>query len=101
MAELPDTVVPRPAEQLHLPEEQTPAFDAIFRRHHAMIAETESENAVKVHQSFYEMGKEILELLNEEQAAEFRETHRKICTVFLPPIPLGEEGQHHCPELWK
>lgn len=103
MAELPDHVVPRLAEQLELTDEQLPKFDAIFRLHHARITKVESENAVNVHQSFYDMGKEILALLDEEQSAEFRETHRKICTVFLPPIPLGADGanQHRCPELWE
>ncbi len=100
MAELPDTVIPRLADQLELTDEQLPKFDEVFRRHHAEITRTVGGNAVRVHQLFYEMGKEIIALLDEEQAAEFREIHRKLCSVFLPPIPLGTEGgEHHCPEL--
>jgi len=100
MAELPDTVIPRLAEQLELTEEQLPKFDAVFRRHHAEITQTVGTNAVRVHQLFYEMGKEIIALLDAEQAAKFREIHRKLCAVFLPPIPLGTEGgEHPCPEL--
>lgn len=104
IAELPDHVVPRLADQLSLTEEQLPLFDAAFRLHHAKIVEIEGQNAVDVHQHFYEMGKEILGLLDEEQATEFRETHRKICSVFLPPFPFnftvdGKAPVHHCLEL--
>ena len=102
MAELPDNVMPRLTSQLTLTDEQLPKFDAVFRRHHAEITRLEADNAVKVHQEFYDMGKELLALLDEKQAVEFREILRKICTVFLPPIPLGTEGAvHHCPELWE
>ena len=101
MAELPDHVVPRLAEQFDLSDDQLTQFDTVFRKYHGQITEVETENAVQVHDLFYEMGKEIIPLLNEEQVAEFRETHRKICTVFLPVIPLeADEGVHHCPELW-
>ena len=104
IAELPDHAVPRLAEQLSLTDEQLPLFDAAFRRHHSLIVEVEGQNAVAVHQHFYEMGKEILALLDETQAAEFRETHRKICSVFLPPFPInftvdGKAPVHHCLEL--
>lgn len=101
MAELPDNVIPRLASQLSLTEEQLPEFDAIFRKHHVEITRLEADSAVAVHQEFYALGKELLALLDEKQTAEFKETHRKICTVFLPPIPLGTEGAaHRCPELW-
>jgi hypothetical protein len=94
--------VPRLADQLGLTEEQLPEFDTAFRKYHAKITEAETKNAVAVHQYFYEMGKEILPLLDADQATAFRETHRKICTVFLPPIPRGGDvGQHHCPTLWQ
>lgn len=104
MSELPDTVVPRLSDRLSLNPEQRTVFDQIFRKYHAQIAASEGENAVKVHQYFYEMGKEILAILDEKQAAEFREFHRKICTVFLPPIPQGfkvngEPVRHPCEDL--
>lgn len=104
MDELPDNAIPRMAKDLSLTAEQLPEFDRIFRKYHGEIARTEGENAVKVHEYFYEMGKEILPLLNEKQAAEFRELHRKICTVFLPAIPkyLSTEGKaphHPCEDL--
>jgi len=102
MGELPDHVVPRLASKLSLTEEQLPPFDAIFREHHAEITRLAAENAVEVHRHFYEMGKGLLALLDEKQAADFRETHRKICTLFLPPIPHVADGDaHRCPALWE
>ncbi len=100
--ELPDTVIPKLADDLALKGDQLAAFDEAFRRHHAVIAQLESENSVAVHQEFYELGKEIMPILNAEQAAEFKETLRKVCTVFLPPLAnASDESIHHCPELWK
>lgn len=104
MDELPDNAIPRMAEDLSLSAEQLPEFARIFRKYHVDIAKVEGENAVKVHELFYEMGKEILPLLDEAQAAEFRELHRKICTVFLPPIPKylsadGKAPHHPCEDL--
>ena len=100
MAELPDHVVPRLADRIDLREEQVPEFDEVFRRHHALITESEGANAVRVHKAFFEMGKEVLPLLDEAQATKFREEHRKICSVFLPTIPLSlESSEHHCSEL--
>jgi hypothetical protein len=100
MGELPDIVVPRLAGRIDLREEQIPEFDQIFRRHHALITESEGSNAVRVHKAFFEMGKEVLPLLDDAQATKFREEHRKICSVFLPTIPLElEENEHHCSEL--
>jgi len=104
MDELPDHAIPRMAEDLALTPEQLPEFERIFRKYHTDIATAEGQNAVKVHELFYEMGKEILPLLNETQAAEFRELHRKICTVFLPPIPMylkvdGKSPHHPCEDL--
>lgn len=87
MDELPDNVIPRLAEDLALTPTQLEGFDRVFRNYHSDIARVEGENAIKVHQLFYDMGKEILPLLDETQAAQFREVHRKICTVFLPPLP--------------
>lgn len=104
MDELPDNAIPRVAKTLKLTPEQLPEFDRIFRKYHSEIATAEGHNAVKVHELFYAMGKEILPLLDEVQAAEFRELHRKICTVFLPPIPLylkvdGQVPHHPCEDL--
>lgn len=104
MDELPDNAIPRVAKDLNLSPEQFPEFERIFRKYHADIATVEGENAVKVHELFYAMGKEILPLLDENQAAEFRELHRKICTVFLPPIPMylkvdGKSPHHPCEDL--
>lgn len=104
MDELPDNAIPRMAKDLSLTPTQIPEFDRIFRKYHVEIANVEGENAVKVHELFYEMGKEILPLLDEKQAAEFRELHRKICTVFLPPIPKynapdGKVPHHPCADL--
>ena len=100
MAELPDTIIPRLADQLELTADQLPEFDAIFRQKHAEITKTVGANAVRVHELFYEMGKEIVALLDKKQAAKFREIHRKLCSVFLPPIPLGTKGaEHHCSDL--
>jgi hypothetical protein len=104
MDKLPDYAIPRMAEDLALTPDQLPEFDRIFRKYHTDISTAEAENAVKVHELFYAMGKEILPLLNETQAAEFRELHRKICTVFLPPIPMylkvdGKSPHHPCEDL--
>lgn len=104
MDELPDNAIPRVAKELNLSPEQLPDFDRIFRKYHTDIATVEGQNAVKVHEIFYAMGKEILPLLDEAQASTFRELHRKICTVFLPPIPMylkvdGETPQHPCEDL--
>lgn len=97
MDELPDHVVPRLANDLALTPDQRDAFDRIFRKHHDAIAKAEGENAIRVHQIFYEMGREILPLLNETQQAQFREVHRKICSVFLPPLPKYKTGDGASP----
>lgn len=100
--ELPDNAIPRLADKLSLSPAQLPEFDRIFRKFHAEIAGAEGENAIRVHQIFYEMGKEILPLLDETHATEFREIHRKICTVFLPPLPKNPADlplHHPCEDL--
>lgn len=100
--ELPDNAIPQLADRLSLSPAQLPEFDRIFRKYHTEIAGAEGENAIKVHQIFYEMGTEILPLLDEAQAAEFREIHRKICTVFLPPLPKNTASaplHHPCEDL--
>jgi hypothetical protein len=104
MDELPNNAIPRMAKDLSLTPDQLPEFERIFRKYHVDIARVEGENAVKVHELFFEMGKEILPLLNTAQATEFRELHRKICTVFLPPIPqyliVESKAPHHpCEDL--
>lgn len=105
MNELPDNAIPRLAEEFALTPEQLPEFDRIFRKHYSEIARAQGENAIKAHQHWAEMGKEMLPLLNETQAAAFRETHRKICTVFLPHLPRtqadGAPTAHPCEEVWK
>ena len=104
MDELPDNAIPRLAKDLALAPEQLQNFDRIFRKYHVDIARVEGENAVRVHQLFYEMGREILPLLDETQRAKFLEIHRKICSVFLPPLPkYGSDGgtapEHPCEDL--
>lgn len=89
MAEVPDRVIPRLEDDLSLTGEQAPEFERIFRDYHARMTKVEAKRVLEVHQLWYEMGKEILPLLDEEQATEYREIHRHICTVILGPIPQG------------
>lgn len=94
MAEIPDRVLPRLEDDLALTQDQVPDFNRIFREYHAQMTRVEAKRALEVHTLFYHMGKEILPLLDEEQATEFRDIHRRICTVALGPIPagVGEDG---------
>lgn len=94
MAEVPDRVIPELEDKLRLTEEQFPEFDRIFREYHAQMTKVEAKRVLEVHELWYEMGKEILPLLDDEQATKFRDIHDRICSFILGPIPegMGEGG---------
>jgi len=94
MADIPDRAIPRLAKDLSLTPEQLPEFERIFRGYHAKMTQVEAKRALEVHQYFYEMGRDILPLLNDAQKKEFRAIHHRICAFILGPIPreAGRNG---------
>lgn len=99
MRDVPDRALPRLQRDLSLTPEQLPEFERIFRKYHAQMTEVEADRAMQVHQYFYEMGRDILPLLDEEQKVKFRELHHRICAFILGPIPrlAGESVAPHDP----
>lgn len=99
MRDIPDRAIPHLAKDLSLTAEQLPEFERIFRKYHEEMTRVEADRAGQVHEYFYEMGRDILPLLNPDQQAEFRKIHHKICAYILGPIPQlsGQTERPHDP----
>lgn len=84
---LPGHIVRHLASRLDLSKEQEKELEKIFQRCHRSLQSIREEAHPKIQRQLEETRREIMDILTEEQAAQFNRRFNRLRRLWMPPPP--------------